>query len=415
MEFFKTNGNTDPSVYEQQQDSTYPTIVDYKPKFGADADSSSSNASLLFQFIKSLRIGTDLSQIASPIQGEKGKSALEWGAELSRPFESFTKAHKETDALKRMIHVLQFIVAPRTSVPQPSITGPNKPYNSVIGEHFHGHWNHSDNSQSFVVYEQISHHPPVCCFYIWNQTNNFSYEGTIRTAPIFWGNKVDVTFTGPIRVHLFLPSGVKETYHVSLPSPCAKGILLGKSGFEFSGEAKIVCEQTGVQSNLKFKSGNVFKGHITEPYEKVKKNGTKKMKSRPVYEIEGSMIGLSHITDLRNNDKQVFLDVMSMEDLQLVVKPVAKQDCFESRRIWHHVTHAIKQKDWDSAIKHKAEVEESQRKLIKEMKANHEEYVPKYFKKTDVVVDKMHLYEYLHPITHYTAPIESTVDDLDLD
>ncbi len=404
--------NTDPTVYEEQQAFTYPEEVDYRPPL--EADPNKKSASIIFQFIKSLKIGSDLSQIASPIQADKGKSGLEYGAQCNRVFDSVINIHREPSAAKRMIQVVHAFLAPRTYIPLPALNGPTKPFNSVLGEHFHCHWNHSDQSQTFSVWEQISHHPPISAFYTWNQRNNFSMEGTAKVAPIFWGNKVQVAFYGLVRFNVFLPDGTKEVYQISLPYPTAKGILLGKSSFELSGDMKVVCEQTGLEANLKFKSGNVVKGEITEQYER-EKNGAKKMKTRTIYEIEGSVISVCHVINVETKEKTVLFDAQTMENLQMVIKPVVKQDVMESQRLWHHVTYNIKKQEWEEAVRQKTELEESQRRMIKEMKANNQEYVPKYFKKTDLVHEKVTFYEYIHPITHYMAPVENKVDDLDLD
>lgn len=64
--------------------------------------------------------------------------------------------------------------------------GIKKPYNPILGETFRCFWKH-ENSRTFYIAEQVSHHPPVSAFYVSNRAEGFSISGSVLAKSKFYG------------------------------------------------------------------------------------------------------------------------------------------------------------------------------------------------------------------------------------
>ena len=73
--------------------------------------------------------------------------------------------------------------------PTRKIQGCKKPYNPLLGEEFVAFWDHGD-SKSFMLAEQVSHHPPVSAIYIENRKKNISINAHIWTKSKFLGGNL---------------------------------------------------------------------------------------------------------------------------------------------------------------------------------------------------------------------------------
>jgi hypothetical protein len=403
---------TTAQVNYEEQEHIYPKTIDYKAEVVSQEELSSNNSSLLLHFIKNLKIGTDLTQISSPINFDGGYSVLERHSEDMRPSDRILGISQLESSEERFLQVLHYIISPLCTAPSQGFGKPRKPFNPILGEEFNCLWNHSDNSQTFVIAEQVSHHPPISAFYLYNKQNNFVREETIRPFPMFLGNKFEVSFSGHCRIHIFLPDGIRETYEYSSPAFCGKGLFIGKACYELSKELKISCERTGLEATIKFKSGNVVKGEIVT-HQSPQQQSKKKNKPVPIYEFDGYIVNQVYVTDLRTKKRSVFCDATNLEHLQKVVKPVSKQKENESRRVWHNVTYGIRTKSLELATNAKLEIEAHQRQLAKQNKDK--EHQPLHFTKTDHVQNKVNHYLYNKAITQYEAPVvqEKVEDDLD--
>lgn len=68
--------------------------------------------------------------------------------------------------------------------------------------------------------------------------------------------------------------------------------------------------------------------------------------------------------------------------MQKLVAPIAAQDAYESRRLWHAVHEALINKDFDTAAIEKAKIEDSQRVLYKLRAEENIEWRPKFFRRS---------------------------------
>ena len=68
------------------------------------------------------------------------------------------------------------------------LQGLKKPYNPIIGEMFRCMWpNTANDSKTFFISEQVSHHPPVSAFYCSNRKDGYVIGGTILAKSKFYG------------------------------------------------------------------------------------------------------------------------------------------------------------------------------------------------------------------------------------
>lgn len=63
---------------------------------------------------------------------------------------------------------------------------------------------------------------------------------------------------------------------------------------------------------------------------------------------------------------EVFIDTKAIPIIKKKVQPVAKQDEFDSRRLWKDVTLALKMQDVNLETSAKFTIEQKQRELVKE-------------------------------------------------
>ncbi|EIW74369.1 hypothetical protein CONPUDRAFT_133042 [Coniophora puteana RWD-64-598 SS2] len=73
------------------------------------------------------------------------------------------------------------------------------------------------------------------------------------------------------------------------------------------------------------------------------------------------------------------VDLASLHVVPKRVRPLGKQDEYESRKLWEPVTSRLVKKEYGEATKHKLAIEQRQRDRAAERKRVGEEFVPKYF------------------------------------
>jgi hypothetical protein len=255
-----------------------------------------------------------------------------------------------------------------------------KPYNAIHGEIFACKFIHED-SKTFYLAEQVSHHPPISALYLYNPEKNFSVSGTLKPKSKFHGNSASNVIDGDItfRLHNF-----DEDYKIVFPYVVGKGLLWGTQCIEVNEHLKITCEKTKYSASIEFKSKNVVKGSI-------KKEGKR------VYKIHGDLQGQVLIKNMNNKKETEFFNAAEVPKTPKYVRPVVQQHEYESRRVWHRVTYSIKHKKFDEANVRKVSVEEAQRDIRADRKEKNVELECKYFEKTG---DHEWTFKHAHPAVH---------------
>jgi len=247
-----------------------------------------------------------------------------------------------------------------------------KPYNPVIGEVFACKWLHKDGSgdvsKTEYFAEQVCHHPPEASLVLMNRKNNLLVNAMIKPKSKFHGNSASIVLDGSITLR-FLNQPETEVYEIVFPWVVAKGLIWGTQCIEINEDLKISCPGTGYSAKIHFKSGtdNEVKGSI-------KKDGNR------LYKVSGSITEQVHIRNVKTKKQTVFFDSKELEHAPWFVKKVASQKSNESRRVWHKVTKALADGNFDDANVQKNLIEEKQRGLRKAREENGTAWSQEYFK-----------------------------------
>lgn len=165
---------------------------------------------------------------------------------------------------------------------QPS-QGVKKPLNAFLGEVFIGDVGATEDDQTHLIAEQVSHHPPVTACYLWNDKHGVRAEGYTRQVRIspshaehvqqcadVWAQ--DIRFTGTVNItqigHAILHvDAFDEDYLIPLPNVKVTGILTGSPYPELQGSYSIVCSN-GYVAEVDFSGKRMFglagdKNHVT--------------------------------------------------------------------------------------------------------------------------------------------------------
>lgn len=165
---------------------------------------------------------------------------------------------------------------------QPS-QGVKKPLNAFLGEVFIGDVGATEDDQTHLIAEQVSHHPPVTACYLWNDKHGVRAEGYTRQVRIspshaehvqqcadVWAQ--DIRFTGTVNItqigHAILHlDAFDEDYLIPLPNVKVTGILTGSPYPELQGSYSIICSN-GYVAEVDFSGKRMFglagdKNHVT--------------------------------------------------------------------------------------------------------------------------------------------------------
>lgn len=309
-------------------------------------------------------------RISLPIVLVAPISLLELLALYYTPSISLVNIGKVKDPEERFIRVLksQLLNIPR--IISPSTFMHCKPFNPILGEVHACKWKHSDQSETLLLAEQVSHHPPISSVFILNKKNNFTCSTTLSPKTTINGpNSVAFHMDGELN---FCLNELNEEYKLSFPKTIAGGVIMGKQYLEYNGEYKINCPKTGISGVIAFreKSNNQLAGRI--------------MKGETIlYKISGHADGLILIKAMKTKKVSVFVDNGKKDFLK--IKPICRKLIFqeenESRRNWFKVTEYLKKVDIQKAEEYKIGIENKERWKRKERREKNIVFQPKYFKK----------------------------------
>lgn len=357
--------------------------------------------SLILTFISQLRPGMDITKIQAPTYILKPKSYLEMTSEYVYPTDALLGAHTDTDPEGRMLRIAAWVIGNCSMTAQKGFSR-MKPYNPILGEKFTCTYEHKDSTTEFRA-EQVSHHPPISASYLENRKHNIVYESTTNPKSTFWGNKVDMILEGKHVVHL-LNHG--EEYKIEFPSIVGRGIIMGSSIIEHNGLLIITCEKSGLRAEIDFlkKKFNEIEGYIIRGNEKL-------------WKVAGPLEKIVKAVHVKTKKEMAFYDPALIRAVKKVVTPIAEQSPMESRRVWHTVTYALANNDFDEAGKYKHLVEEHQRKITKERKERGGEWKLEDFVPTGQTTKLgTMLYRYKHINLIPTEDnVEEAFEDNDLD
>uniref|UniRef100_A0A0R3RXB9 Oxysterol-binding protein n=1 Tax=Elaeophora elaphi TaxID=1147741 RepID=A0A0R3RXB9_9BILA len=383
----ETIGNEEESSYIQSDPEQFGSTVQVE-------DLADENKSLMWSLLKQVRPGMDLSKVTLPTFILEPRSFLEKLADFYYHSYIIAEATAEDDPLQRMKTIVKFYLSGFYKKPK----GLKKPYNPILGETFRCKWEHPDNSTSYYVAEQVSHHPPVSALFLTNRKAGFNISGTILAKSKYYGNSLSAMMIGDVRITL-LQRG--ETYVATLPYANCKGIMIGTLSMEYGGQVRIECNRTDYVCELDFKLKPFIGGTVNLI------TGDIKCKKESVAHIEGAWDGEIYISEkvninvLKHRRLLVKQDADDVKTLLWSPTPdvIAKrlkryeilleeQGEWESKKLWLKVSEAIAQDNQKAATEEKSKLEDEQRSRAK----SGVHHKPKWFKQ-DLLSKN---YEYIH-------------------
>jgi hypothetical protein len=399
-------------------------IAEAKP---APDGKTQDDTSKLKTFLSILRKFIGVSDIAAvrfslPAQLLEPTPNLEYWGYLDRP-ETFIAIGDSEDELGRMLGCLKFWFTKDLKYVKGK---PCKPYNSTLGEFFRCQWEVNDNVAPVVgeenktnehatvsapngdstknqpikvsyITEQTSHHPPVSAFYIDCPDKGISARGYDQLSAKFTGTSVKV-IPGVYNKGIFITLHRRdnEEYQMTHPAAFLGGFLRGNLNVTVSDTCFITCAKTGIKVILHYceegyfgKTQNKVEGVIYKC--DVESDKTTKIGDVPDKDILGRLegcwrdkvyfaYGSTAWKKVSDSDKILIIDLNPLEPQKKICPPDEEQLPNESRRFWNDVTQAILNKQYSTATTRKQELEEAQRQVAAQRKADLKEWKPLYFR-----------------------------------
>ena len=330
----------------------------------------------------------------------------------------FVAPAAEENTQKRALAVLQWYICTLKQQYGKRDRKGKKPLNPFLGEIFLGHFQ-DEQGRTELVAEQVSHHPPVTAYHIWNTEKGVHMHGYNAQKTYFSGT-VRIDKIGFVILHL---DNYDEDYLITLPKMHLEGLVSLTStplrwlasfqkmtcyanstlvsasslmpiwthaykGYQFppppypelEGETYIQ-SSSGYTSVINYSGKGWLRGKKNSFAASLFKTGEAE---RPLYVMEGQW--QNGPFDIKNMPSKKLLDTYSTENYPLTpleVVPVEKQDPLESRRAWHKVAQAIEEGDMTTVSKEKSRIEEEQRAMRKTEKLEGTEWFTRYFTKVN--------------------------------
>ncbi|XP_045501724.1 oxysterol-binding protein-related protein 9 isoform X2 [Colias croceus] len=353
--------------------------IDYDALYEDDSDSDlgsmENHGSVVTHLLSQVKIGMDLTKVVLPTFILERRSLLEMYADSFAHPDQFVKIVDQPTPRERMVQVVRWYLSSYHAGRKSQVA--KKPYNPILGEVFRCHWDLdgveppsngdkqevgdgpvpwcSPDQLSFVA-EQVSHHPPISAFYAEHVNKRIQFEAWVWTKSKFLGLSIGVLNIGKGTVTLL---DLGEEYTHTFPNGYGRSILT-VPWIELGGSVVIECVQTGHKANVEF---------LTKPFYGGKKHrvtcevfaGDKK----PYYTAQGEWNTRMDGRWTESGRTEVVFDVSTMKPRRKRVAPVSRQAAHESRRVWRHVTAALRAADTDGATAAKRRLEQAQRDAAK--------------------------------------------------
>ncbi|GAA56951.1 Oxysterol-binding protein- protein 10 [Clonorchis sinensis] len=381
---------------------------------------------VVLHLLSQLKLGMDLTKIVLPTFILEKRSILEMFADYLAHPDLFVNINRGEDPEARMIAFVQWYLTAFHAGRKDKIA--KKPYNPIIGESFHCCWpissvespnsspplasistSHSDapstentNLPNVITYcaEQVSHHPPVTAFHIELPSEQMELNCFVHAKSKFQGMSVSVTMLGKTVLRL---GHRNEEYHFAFPTAYARSILT-VPWVELGDRVTITCPQTGYSACVIFHTKPIRSNKLhrvsAEIYAPQAADASAidrgASPTNLVVRVSGEWNSILEFEKYTKGGKKWSIDVNTLKIMRKHVRPIDKQRPEESRRLWQHVTNALRSGNLQLATEKKRELEERQR-VSEKFRARHRIPFPvKYFqwdgtswifRRPDVAVD----------------------------
>ncbi|KAK9446585.1 uncharacterized protein V1518DRAFT_140579 [Limtongia smithiae] len=247
-----------------------------------------------------------------------------------------------------------------------------KPLNPFLGELFLGRWETEDEGTTYLVSEQVSHHPPVTAYAIFNDIYGVELQGYNGQKASVSTSTLSVKQVGHAMLYI---KKFDEYYYITLPSLHIEGLIYGAPYVELE-QSTLIQSSSGYRFQIDYSGKGYFSG---------KKNSFKAKMYAPenyssaIYTFSGQWSGKSTMKDERKKAEKPFYDASEHKITELIVKPTSEQSAYESRRAWEKVAAAVKIMDYDTIHTEKSKIENEQRAMRKQEQDEGREWLRRYF------------------------------------
>ncbi|KAF2133105.1 oxysterol binding protein-like protein [Dothidotthia symphoricarpi CBS 119687] len=319
-------------------------------------------------FLKSIAsFNGDLSSMTAPAFILSTTSLTEFSSYWTEHPSIFVAPAAEKDPAKRAVLVLKWFLSTlkqQYASRSEKLGSEKKPLNPFLGELFLGKWEDAAGTTQLVS-EQVSHHPPVTAYSIWNNQHGVRLQGYNAQKASF-KTTINVKQIGHAMLHL---DAFNEDYLITLPSLHIEGLISGSPFVELNGSTYIQ-SSSGYTSRIDYSGKGWVSGKKNTFSAVVYPDGREKEK---LYTAEGQWSDAFQIKDHKTKTVIAAHDHKVTKPTQLFVAAVEQQDDLETRRAWKKVADAIVKGDMDKTSYEKTIIENRQREMRKQEKeAGHE-------------------------------------------
>ncbi|XP_048204566.1 oxysterol-binding protein-related protein 10 isoform X2 [Perognathus longimembris pacificus] len=350
--------------------------------------------SVILHLISQLKLGMDLTKVVLPTFILEKRSLLEMYADFMAHPDLLLAVAAGATPEERAIAFVEYYLTAFHEGRKGALA--KKPYNPIIGETFHCSWevpkdkvkakrtappsptdcqehrgadNPSKSYKLRFVAEQVSHHPPISCFYCECKEKRLCINTHVWTKSKFMGMSVGVSMIGEGVLSL-LEYG--EEYVFTLPSAYARSILT-IPWVELGGKVSINCAKTGYSATVTFHTKPFYGGKVHRVTAEVKHGPTNTI----VCKAHGEWNGTLEFT--YSNGETKVVDTTALPVYPKKIRPLEKQGPMESRNLWQEVTRNLRLGDIEAATEQKRRLEEKQRAEERKRESLRVPWQPRYF------------------------------------
>jgi len=221
------------------------------------------NRSILSELLKSVKDNglSELFRIPLPSILIKPISFLEQLSTFYTPTNLLSEINKEKQPeIRIMKYVCSYIFVNKSTTKKSLFLF--KPFNPIIGEEFKCFWVNEDGTKTHFISEQVSHHPPLSAYFLYNESIKCSEEG-------FWGPKTSLSwnlnssYTAPSGVYKLTFHDIGEEYIVKQPNFNSFNNFWGQFEAHLHDDLEYICEKKKIHAKIKFDCGKI-QGYIYE-------------------------------------------------------------------------------------------------------------------------------------------------------
>ncbi|CAI6340415.1 unnamed protein product [Periconia digitata] len=337
-------------------------------------------------FLKSIAsFNGDLSSMTAPAFILSTTSLTEFSSYWTEHPSLFVAPAAEKDPAKRCLLVLKWFLSTlkqQYASRSEKLGSEKKPLNPFLGELFLGKWV-DEAGETNLVSEQVSHHPPVTAYSIWNDKAGVRLQGYNAQKASF-SRTINVKQIGHALLHI---DEYDEDYFITLPSLHIEGLISGSPFVELNSQTYIQ-SSSGYAAKIDY-SGRGWLSGKSNSFTAALYHQDKKKES--IYTVDGQWNGAFTIKDGKGKEVIDSFDHAKTKTTPLTVSPIEQQDDFETRRAWKKVADAIVAGDMDTTSYQKSIIENRQRNMRKQEKEEGREWQRRFFSRTDKspVVEKL--------------------------